>query len=369
MINQQVNRTILQNRIDNAMLRRKPGAKEAVMDLVKQGSMITDYPVPMKELNFGIDASEETAPIIMSFSDVQQGVGVVSSLHQNAIGQFAEKVGMPQSWSKKMAQEKEPWKRKLIAENFTRHAERSDDSRVLVRCVGDQARAVLSERYRRMNMAPIFIRFAKACEEQGGQLWGGVCGELRAYLEIVIPHIEVIETPNNGTVYQCFGAQISSSDFGQGSLDIRAFTVQAVCENGMIGQTLLRKVHLGKRLDEDINYSRETYELDTRTMASMASDIAKEVLSPEYIERQKKAIIGASEQVVEVKPMMEKLPKVGLTKDEVDMVNDFMMESDPESGVQGKPTVWKFKQAITAMAREAQPVRMRELQEIAGTKL
>lgn len=60
---------------------------------------------------------------------------------------------------------------------------------------------------------------------------------------------------------------------------------------------------------------------------------------------------------------------MGLTIGESEAVGKLLVENDPENGLEGKPTLWKLVQSMTAMARTAEPERGRELEYIAGQML
>ncbi len=42
------------------------------------------------------------------------------------------------------------------------------------------------------------------------------------------------------------------------------------------------------------------------------------------------------------------------------------MNGNPEDGLSGGPSLWKLTQGLTAVAREMEPTRSRELHEISG---
>jgi hypothetical protein len=185
-----------------------------------------------------------------------------------------------------------------------------------------------------------------------------------------MPTVFSIETPNNGTIHVAQGAQISSSDFGKGSLEVRSYLLQLVCMNGMVGESAVREIHLGKRLNEaDFTFSAETYRRDTETMVSAIGDITGSVFGDQYRERLVRQVTGASAQETTMDNVAKSLPKMGVQKEELDAINEILGNSMLEDGVQGRLTNWKVTQAITAHARHTNPQRARELQEIAGSML
>ena len=77
-------------------------------------------------------------------------------------------------------------------------------------------------------------------------------------------------------------------------------------------------------------------------------------------------IQSASDKIVDIDKELKSLSKGKMLKDEVKGVEQVLMRSNPEDGVQGESSLWKLVQGITAHSRELNPQRERELQEIAG---
>ena len=109
-----------------------------------------------------------------------------------------------------------------------------------------------------------------------------------------------------------YGLRIKNSDFGDGSLEIRAFMMQAVCLNGLVTERTMREIHLGSRLPDNLEVSRKTYELDTATQASLAYDTAKSLLSPASIDAKAKEIQAASAKEIDIEKEIVQLAKKGL---------------------------------------------------------
>lgn len=361
-----INRSVVENRIQQKLQQHGPDARQSILDLLERGKVMRDYIVPEKELNYASDGNA----VLMAFSDIESGKGVSVSMHANAIEQIGARNKIPPSYIKMLYSGK-PWQKHLCATILDKHAANPPDGKggnVLIRSVAGEARAVLSDKYRPLNMAPMFASFANDAAKYGAMLWNGICGDLKSYLEVVVPTVHEINTPRNGTVFMAFGMRLSSSDFGTGSVEVRMFNVQGVCANGMCTESLMREIHLGKRMDaSSFAFSRRTYELDTQTVCSAIKDITAEILSDSGIKKAVNRIMESSEQEIpDMAKAIKALPAVGLTKEESEEVQRFLMLSSPDDGVQGELTKWKMQQAITAAARTAAPVRMREMQEIAG---
>ena len=135
----------------------------------------------------------------------------------------------------------------------------------------------------------------------------------------------------------------------------------------MVRESVMKQVHLGSKLPDNLAISQRTYELDTKTTVSAVRDLTKGLFSREALECKAYEIQGASEIDVDFENEITKLTKSGaLLKQEGKEVEKLLMKNDPEDGVQGGATLWKLTQAITAHARELSPERSRELHEISG---
>ena len=179
-----------------------------------------------------------------------------------------------------------------------------------------------------------------------------------------------VPTKNNGDVVIFAGARFSTSDYGDGAVDMRAFLLNGACLNGMVRESVMRQMHLGAKLPDSLALSQQTYELDTQTTVSAVRDLTRGLFLPENIKEKAYEIQGASEIEVDLEKEVKKLTSNGsLLKAEGQEVEKLLMKNDPNDGVQGGSTLWKLTQAITAHARTLTPERSRELHEISGALL
>ena len=148
---------------------------------------------------------------------------------------------------------------------------------------------------------------------------------------------------------------------------MRAFLLNGACLNGMVRESVMKQVHLGSKLPDNLQLSQKTYELDTRTTVSAVRDLTRGLFSKDNIMQKAIEIQAASEIDVDFEREIKKLTKDGgLLKAEGQAVEKILMNNNPDDGVQGAATLWKLTQAITAHARELTPERSRELHEISG---
>ena len=125
---------------------------------------------------------------------------------------------------------------------------RTDPERRMLRTLDGQVRAVLSDRYRRLDhydlaehILPLLQRLPEARFESVELT------AIRLYLKVVTPRVEVEIAPGN--VVQA-GIVISNSEVGQGTLSVQPLVYRLICRNGLIASDrALRKTHVGRTLD------------------------------------------------------------------------------------------------------------------------
>jgi hypothetical protein len=291
------------------------------------------------------------------------------SLHENAVYQLADKMGIPARYLRELATG-DDWKRQLAATVLNEHSSWTQRTRVLVRSVGTEVRGVLSDSYRRLNSVEIITGFIEEAGAQGAVVADAFMSDTKVWAETILPTPITIPTKKNGDVIIFAGARFSTSDYGDGAVDMRAFLLNGACLNGMVRESVMKQVHLGSKLPDNLQLSERTYELDTRTTVSAVRDLTKGLFGRENIMQKAIEIQGASEIEVDMNDELKRLVKAGsLLKSDSESVEKILMRNNPDDGVQGGSTLWKLTSAITAHARELEPRRSRELHEISGALL
>jgi hypothetical protein len=351
------------------MIENKAGGVQATMErLINEGKIAQDYIAPI-----GVELRNKDRSPVITFSgnghvlmNMQSGQ---YSLHDNAIGQLADKMGIPSRYLRQLAAGGE-WQRQLASTVLNEHSSWTQRTRVLVRTVGQEVRGVLSDSYRRLNSVEILTAFIQEASQQGAVIADAYMSDTKVWAETILPTPLVIPTRSNGDVMIFAGARFSTSDYGDGAVDMRAFLLNGACLNGMVRESVMKQVHLGSRLPDNLQLSNRTYELDTRTTTSAVRDLTRGLFGKENLMQKAIEIQGASEIDVDFDQELKRLVKAGsLLKSEGESVEKILMRNDPDDGVQGGSTLWKLTQAITAHARDTEPIRSRELHEISGALL
>lgn len=371
---------VVMNKVQRMIDGKAVGVKETMERLINEGKIAQDYIAPIgvnlkakshtpvitfdggQAFDGGFAEAEEVCsqPLTMNMPDGS------FSLHDNAIGQLADRMGIPQKYLRSLAGG-QPWAVALAAHLLNQHSDWTQRSRVLVRTVGQQVRGVLSDSYRRLNSVEILTAFVQEASQQGAVISDACMNDTKVWAETILPTPITVPTAKNGNVVIFAGARFSTSDYGDGAVDMRAFLLNGACLNGMVRESVMKQVHLGSKLPDNLALSNKTYELDTKTTVSAVKDLTKGLFSKDNLMKKAYEIQGASEIDVDFEHELKRLTSSGgLLKQEGKEVEKILMRNNPDDGVQGGATLWKLTQAITAHARELSPERSRELHEISG---
>ena len=359
---------VVMNKVQRMIDGKAVGVRATMERLVNEGKIAQDYIAPI-----GVNLKINDHSPVITFSvngslrmDMPDGQ---FTLHDNAIGQLADRMGIPQRYLRGLASG-EPWAKQLAATLLNEHSGWTQRSRVLVRTVGKQVRGVLSDSYRRLNSVEILTAFVQEAAQQGAVISDAYMNDTKIWAETILPTPLTVPTAKNGDVVIFAGARFSTSDYGDGAVDMRAFLLNGACLNGMVRESVMKQVHLGSKLPDNLQLSQQTYELDTKTTVSAVRDLTKGLFSKDNLMKKAIEIQGASEMEVDFEHELKRLTRDGgLLKQEGKEVEKILMRNDPEDGVQGGATLWKLTQAITAHARELSPERSRELHELSGQLL
>lgn len=359
---------VVMNKVQRMIDGKAVGVQATMERLIHEGKIAQDYIAPI-----GVNLkAQDHEPVITFAGDSQLTMNIPDgqfTMHDNAIAQMADRMGIPQRYLRQLASG-EPWAIALAAYLLNQHSDWTQRSRVLVRTVGTQVRGILSDSYRRLNSVEILTAFVQEAAGQGAVISDAYMNDTKVWAETILPTPITVPTKNNGEVIIFAGARFSTSDYGDGAVDMRAFLLNGACLNGMVRESVMKQVHLGSKLPDNLALSQQTYELDTKTTVSAVKDLTKGLFSKDNLMAKAIEIQGASEVEVDFTKELKRLTSNGgLLKQEGKEVEKILMRNNPDDGVQGGATLWKLTQAITAHARELSPERSRELHELSGQLL
>lgn len=367
MENLERERSLMEADLNTKLAARAKSISESIAHIERNNAMLDDYPVYLPQIQY--EYRNDRAEMLMNVKTEFGSQLREFSLHQHAVEQIGTKMGVPPAYLRDLAFGPEMWQRQLAVLTMQEHNAHSRRERVLIRTVDGQVRGYLSDKYRRLNTMQIFLAFLMAARDHNSVLVSAHNSDTKDFLEVIQPKVIELDTPFNGKHFLTIGARIRKSDFGDGALDLSTYIINVRCLNGMIGKSMLHEVHLGGRIPDNIKISEETYRKDTEAVASLTSDIMRQIYHPENVELMLGRVQTAATQRIDLMKEVEALPKLGLTIGEKEAVGKILMNGSSDDSVQGDPTLWKLVNGLTAVAREAAPERKRELEIIAGTML
>lgn len=235
--------------------------QEVAMELERQSKAKRDFIAPMS----GMHLNEDGRTFEMKHGDTGEELsfGTTGLFHR----QIASTLGIPAKYYDICQQQKS----ELLAENV--NAWFSDrDGNYMIRTMdygngGYTARAMLSERYRRIDnleiASAVLPLFAGSDQYE---IASSEVTENRLYLKVVNHRLEMEVVPGD---YVQAGVVISNSEVGLGAVSVQPLVYRLVCTNGMIVNDFgERRTHVGraaKAVEESFNiYSDETMEAEDK---------------------------------------------------------------------------------------------------------
>lgn len=191
--------------------------------------------------------------------------------------QLAEKLGIPYAYFERM-REKQP---DLLDRNVNTWLHSEGDRR-LVRTLDGNVRAVLSDRYRRLDnydlaehVLPILQRLP------GGRLASVELTDTRMYLKWITS--EVRQEIRPGDLVEA-GVVVTNSEVGLGSLSVQPLVYRLVCRNGLIATDhTLRKTHVGRlkeTQDDAVTvFKDDTLEAEDKAFFLKVRDVVESAVS------------------------------------------------------------------------------------------
>lgn len=275
--------------------------QEVMVELDRQSRAKKDYIGPAESFHLRDDG--RTFEINHATSREQEVFNTTQLFHR----QIASTLGIPVKYYDMMAAQKP----ELLAQNVNAWFSDRGNS-YMIRSMdygsGPVARALLSERYRRIDnmeiasaVLPLFAGRAEyeviSCEVT----------ENRLYLKIVNHRLEMAVVPGD---YVQAGVVISNSEVGLGSVSVQPLLYRLVCTNGMVVNDMgERKNHVGrsaKALEDSFQiYSDETIEAEDKAFLLKLRDVTTAAIEESRFAQ----VVGRLQESVGVK-ITGKVPEV-----------------------------------------------------------
>jgi hypothetical protein len=295
--------------------------------------------------------------------DLRLGLGNHDlGVHAHALGQACGKVNLPIRYARDLNGISD-WGQELLAHNLN-ELYRRNEKRHLVRAVHGEARGILSDKYKRLDSRPIVEAFAQEVAQYGAVPIEGYALDTKIALKALMP--TVFEPVENEIM--AIGMVLQNSDFGNGALSLRLFLLRLWCTNYAIANECLRKVHLGGRLPDNIEFSQATIDLETAAVTSAMRDIVRSSLAEDKIENLMMGVRAAHEAKVSG-TAVAKFLKEHFNKTEAQAITETFNGAEIEMLPPGQNR-WRLSNAISWIAGETEDEGRRlEMQQVAGKVL
>lgn len=209
---------------------------ELAQELERQRAAKKDYISDTRNLR--MDATGDG--LQLSLRDARSHVVHMLGVNENAHRQIGTALGIPAKYYDKMQQELPD----LLAQNVNAWFDAEPQAK-MIRTMDGNARAFLSDRYRRIDNFEIAQTVLPILAEMpDAHIESCEVTENRMYLKCVNPRLQADVVP--GDTVQA-GIMITNSEIGLGSVTVQPLLYRLVCTNGMVvNDAAARKYHIGR---------------------------------------------------------------------------------------------------------------------------
>lgn len=213
--------------------------------------------------------------------------------------QVSEKLGIPKKYYDRMRAEVP----ELLQANTNTWFARSD-KRHMVRTLDNKARALLSDRYRPIDHALVMGALLPTVTQMPDvQIKTQSLSDDRMYFQLVFKNMQAEIKP--GDVMH-WGLSFTNSEVGLSAFDIKTFMLRLVCSNGLVGQSLIRQYHVGRRIgdnEEDYGlFKDDTIEAELKSLQLRTRDIIQNAITGDLFPAMVAKLQGATEDII-MKPV------------------------------------------------------------------
>lgn len=320
--------------------------QEVMTELNRQNLAKQDYIGPAQAFRLRDDG--HTFEINHVVSKEQEVFSTTQLFHR----QVASTLGIPAKYYDLMQTQKP----ELLAENVNAWFGDRTNS-YMIRSMdygsGRVARALLSERYRRidnMEIAAAVLPFFARKEEY--EVVSCEVTENRLYLKIVNHRLEMAVVPGD---YVQAGVMISNSEVGLGAVSVQPLLYRLICTNGMVVNDMgERRHHIGRQAkaveDSFELYSDETMEAEDKAFLLKLQDVTKAAIEESHFQK----VVGKLQESVGVRitgPVQDVVEVTGRTfgvnQDEQESILKYLIEG-------GDLSLYGLSNAVTRASQDVE---------------
>jgi hypothetical protein len=255
----------------------------------------------------------------------------------------------------------------LLSQNVNHGFSKNPQDKRMLRVLDGRVRAMLSNRYRRMDSYDLMQTVLPIMLETEMSVISSDITERRLYVRALMPKLQTDIKVGDPVQY---GLQISSSDVGAGSLRVEPLIFRLVCLNGLITEHAMKKYHVGRVQCEGDDIfelmSDETVALDEAAFWAKCRDVVLASLKPEVFEQQVDKLRAAADRTIknfdlaEVVELTCKAVGYSTTKDVKQGILEALASGNQGAGL----TQWGLANSFTAVAAHNESVGFDDVVEL-----
>ena len=243
--------------------------EDLARELTRQRAVKKDYISDTRNLHLDV---VEDGNLQLSMTDDGNHVSHILGVNEIAHRQIGSALKIPAPYYDRMRKDFPD----LLAQNVNGWFEKNPQTR-MVRTLDGDARAFLSDRYRRIDNFEIAEAVLPIIAEMpDARVESCEVTDQRMYLKVVNPRLTTDVVP--GDTVQA-GIMISNSEVGMGSVSIQPLLYRLVCTNGMVvNDARTRKYHIGRANSIGENFevfTDETIRADDRAFLMKVRDTVR----------------------------------------------------------------------------------------------
>lgn len=318
------------------------------------------------------DSSELSIVLLKEGSTTLEQFGITDNAH----GQIASRLGIPKKYYDRLLVDHPD----MVMQQVNQLFEREPASR-MIRVLGDQVRAFLSDRYRALDNDEVLVHTLPTLfgNDDGPSLetevLGGNITENHMNIKVLFTgdemKREITRNTRNGSPRIISpGFRLTNSETGNGALKFQGFFFDSYCTNGCVFgvQELFgfSRNHLGSRLIGDSDYnivSDETRKLQDQTIVAEIRDGIRAMASTQFVDEMSAKLIAAANTEKALNPTATvdlAVKELGLREGERESILETFLQD-------GDYSQWGLASAVTSVANDdkiATLERVNELEDI-----
>jgi hypothetical protein len=271
--------------------------QELAVELDRQNAAKKDYIVDAGALTMTTQAEPQ---LLVGGGSYPVPYGITDIAHRQ-IGSFLK---IPATYYDRMRRENPG----LLAQNVNAWFEDNGDTKRMLRTMDGSARALLSDRYRRIDnfeIASAVLPIIGGIED--ARVESCELTDSRMYIKVVSPRTQA--EVKVGDPVQA-GVIVTNSEVGYGSVTVKPLIFRLVCSNGMVAESgAMRKYHVGRvnEANEDLSIFRdETIQASDKAFLMRLEDSVRAAVSQTSFEK----IVGQMREATEAKIKADTVPQV-----------------------------------------------------------